>query len=99
MIERTFQHFHTQKHPSAQHGEIYAHIEESAESSVLTYHLDKIPEFKMAEPSGLAAGRYKENAPEASSPKGCGTPSIAAFTTASGDTRHGSKANGIAHRS
>jgi len=54
MIERTFQQFHTQKHPSAQHGEIYADIEESAESSVLTYHLDKIPEFKMAELIGTS---------------------------------------------
>ena len=63
MIERAFQNFHmrcshgsganptltTQKHPTTQLGENVAHIEDAAESSLPTYHLDKIPEDKMAE--------------------------------------------------
>jgi len=39
----------TQKYPSGQLGENYAHIEDAAESSLPIYHLDKIPEDKMAE--------------------------------------------------
>ena len=59
----------------------------------------RFPKTRWPSWSAPPAEHCKASAPEGSSPKASGTPSTVAFTTASGDTRHGSKANGIAHRS